>query len=155
MSSLPQSYQMAHTFLKRAVQLVAVYGLGMVAAGEQLAIPIFDVFGFGPSSRGLNRNGSDYAVFAFGVLGSVLVGWMSLIGSMVELAAAENDASIRAKARRSLMMSTGIWFLFDTIFSLGMGEVAHAMFNIPFATLLGGPLYVMHKNDTVDKNKSI
>jgi hypothetical protein len=153
MSSLPQRYQNAHLFLKRVTQLVTVYGLGMVAAGEQLATPLFDVLGFGPNSKALSRDGVDYAIFAFGILGSVLVGWMSLIGSVVDLAGYETDATVRATARRSIMLSTGIWFVCDTGFSLIKGEVEHALFNVPFLTLLGGPLYVMHTTDRPNKAK--
>jgi hypothetical protein len=152
MSPLPQNYRTAHTFFKRVTKLVTLYGVGMVVAGEKFAIPLFDVLGFGPNIRGLNRVGVDYALFSFGVLGSVLVGWMSLIGSMIDLAADEKDVAIRATARRSLILSTAIWFVLDTGFSIVMGEVQHALFNTPFVTLLGVPLYVMHKNDMLDKS---
>jgi hypothetical protein len=128
-------------------QLVTIYGVGMVVAGEKFATPLFDLLGFGPNVNGLNRVSVDYAVFLLGVLGSVIVGWMSLIGSMVDLAAYQEDAAIRATGRRSIMRSTVTWFVFDTGFSLVVGEVNHALFNIPIATLLGTPLYVMHKND--------
>jgi hypothetical protein len=153
MSPLSQKYRTAHTFFKRVTTLVTLYGVGMVLAGEKVATPLFDVLGFGPNIKGLNRVGVDYALFAFGVLGSVIVGWMSLIGSIVDLAAYEDDEIVRATTRRSLMLSTSIWFVFDTGFSLVIGEVQHALFNIPFAAVLGAPLYVMEKNDMLNKSR--
>lgn len=152
-SSLPKNYLTAHTFLNRVAKLVTLYGVGMVAAGEQFATPLFDALGFGPTSKGLEQDGIEYAVFAFGVVGSILVGWMSLLGSMIDLAANDTDATVRATARHGLMLSTATWFLLDTGFSLVKGEVEHALFNIPFAALLGGPLYIMYKNDPADKSK--
>jgi hypothetical protein len=151
-NTLPNSYQYAHKILKRIVALVTIYGAGMVVAGNEFAIPLFDAFRFGPKSRGLNDDGVKYSLFTFGVLGAVLVGWMVLIISMVDLAAYEGDPTVRAMARRGLMLSVATWFLFDTGFSLASGEIEHAIFNIPFGTLIGLPLYIMHTNENGRKN---
>jgi hypothetical protein len=69
-------------------------------AGDKIALPLFDVLGFGPNANGLNRVCVDYALFTFGILGTVIIGWMSLIGSMIDLAAYEEDAAIRFTARK-------------------------------------------------------
>jgi hypothetical protein len=152
-SPLSPQYLSAFRFLRGVVALVIVYGLGMVLSGRVFAANLFDLLLFGPNTRGLDDIGVSYAIFAFGVLGSVLVGWMILVWNVLELAIVEDNPTTRATARRAIATSTAVWFLLDTGFSLVTGEVEHALFNIPFLTLLASPLYVMCKHDTVDKVK--
>jgi hypothetical protein len=153
-SSLSQEYKNAAKHLKIVAALVAIYGLGLNVNGEAFAISLFDLLNFGPNSKGLSESGVSYALFAFGILGAVIMGWMALIWFMVDLATVEDYASVRAMARKGLAISTVSWFLFDTGFSLALGEVEHAAFNLPFVTLLGVPLYRMHVHDVEEKKQS-
>ena len=131
--------------------LVALYGTGMVTAGRGFALPIFDGLGFGPTAR-LDVKGVEYSLFAFGVLGAVIIGWMSLMYFVLELAAHEN-AGVRASARKALIASTAVWFTFDTGFSIVTGELEHAAFNLPFLGLLAVPLYTMSTSDNGQEKK--
>lgn len=152
-SPLSETYLKAHTFLKAVVALVTCHALGMVFLGHIFAASLFDLLQFGPNTRGLAENGVDYAIFAFGVLGAVLVGWMVLLWGILELAV-NSDPHIRSSARRAIATSTAVWFVLDTGFSLATGEVEHALFNIPFVTFLGVPLLVMIRNDAITKTKA-
>lgn len=152
-SSLSKPYLIAHGFLRVVVALVIVYGLCLVVLGRVFAITLFDLLFFGPNARGLDDDGVSYAIFAFGVLGAVICGWMVLMWFMVELAAGGNPTT-RAVARRAIAVSTVVWFTLDTGFSLITGEVEHAVFNAPFAMLLAAPLYIMNKNDHAVKKTS-
>jgi hypothetical protein len=148
-------YLRAHGVFSVIVAIVALYGgVGMVLGGRTLGLPLFDVLGFGPNTRGLDRDAVQYCIFAFGVLGSVIVGWMVLMWFVVRNLAVHPDATVRAHARHAIMWSTAVWFVFDTGFSLATGELAHAAFNIPFVCGLAGPMYLMETSDaTSDANK--
>lgn len=147
------TYLSAYRFLRAVVALVSLYGLGMVFTGQVFAVQLFDFLQFGPNTRGLSEEGVSYAIFAFGVLGAVLVGWMMLILGMLDLAVNEN-ANVRKIARRALANSTALWFVLDTGFSLATAEIEHALFNIPFVTFLGVPLFIMSVNDDAPEKTS-
>jgi hypothetical protein len=141
-------YQLAHTTLRCVILAVVLYGSGMVLAGRTVAGTLFDALGFGPTSYSLDTNGTSYAVFCFGVLGAVIVGWMISLYTLLQLCAAPMaNCEMGQLARRGLFLSASIWFVFDTTFSIVISQPNHALFNIPFALLLMIPLYVMHKND--------
>ena len=116
--------------------LVATYALSLVLAGP-LASRLFDVLGFGMRSGaipdGLPR---DHVLLIYGVLGSVLVGWMLLVAAV----AAGPLRSGEPWAWPALAVSVGVWFLLDTGFSLAMGSWQHAAFNLGFLAALGVPL---------------
>lgn len=46
------------------------------------------------------------------------------------------------------MASIGAWFAVDTGFSLAIGSWQHALFNVPFALLLGVPLALARPRST-------
>lgn len=158
-----QQYHFAHDFLRCTVFAVFIYGSGMVVAGRTVAGTLFDAFGFGPTTHALDGNGLRYAIFCFGVLGSVIVGWMLSLYSLLEMCALKRHDStinhhgnyaVRRSARRGLFLSAIIWFLFDTTFSIVVGECNHALFNIPFVMLFIVPLQVMHRYDVEDEPSS-
>lgn len=151
-AALSRKYRLAHKALIGVLVLVTLYAVGMVIAGETLCIPLFDTLRFGPNSRGLDANGIQYAIFAFGVLGAVLIGWMVLLAAVTDFAISD-DSGVRAKARSSMSLSVGVWFFWDTSFSLARGEYEHAAFNLPFVALLMCPLYVMMVNDVPNDKK--
>lgn len=134
--------------LRVVVWLVAIYGVLMVMSGRAFAIPLFDRLGFGPNSRSLPEIGIDYSVFCFGIIGAVIVGWMVLLITMLELAASV-DNNARAMARQSIGISIATWFALDTGFSIAIGEMRHAAFNLIFIMLLAAPLYIMDRNDSI------
>jgi hypothetical protein len=163
--SFGRHYRRAHQCLRAVLTCVAIYALGMVMAGRTFAIPLFDALQFGPhaprysggvsssSDDTARENVVDYAVFCFGVLGSVILGWMVLLAGVVELAV-HDDRLIRYRARSILVASVTVWFIFDTGFSLAIGEWQHAMFNLPFVTLLMTPLFVMMRCDNNDDDNA-
>ena len=157
-----QQYHSAHLLLRCIVFGVLVYGSGMVLAGRVVAATLFDTLGFGPSTHALDENGERYAMFCFGVLGSVIVGWMLSLYTLLDMCDLQQSessgcgmnrhhATIRQSARRGIFLSGSIWFLFDTTFSIVISEYNHALFNIPFVMLFLLPLHVMHRNDDGDE----
>jgi hypothetical protein len=119
-----------------AAVLVGLYASSLVVAGP-VTSRLFDVLGFGMSSGaipdGLPR---EHVLFVYGVLGSVLVGWMVLIAAV----AAGALRSGGSWAWTALALSVATWFLLDTGFSLGVGSWQHALFNLGFLAALGVPL---------------
>jgi hypothetical protein len=116
--------------------LVAGYAASLVLAGP-VASRLFDVLGFGMRSGeipdGLPR---EHVLFVYGVLGSVLVGWMLLVAAV----AAGPLRSGEPWAWPALAVSVGTWFVLDTGFSLLVGSWPHAVFNLGFLAALGLPL---------------
>jgi hypothetical protein len=116
--------------------LIAAYAAALVVAGA-VTSRLFDVLGFGMRSgaipAGLPR---EYVLFVYGVLGSVLVGWMVLVAGI----AAGPLRSEAPWAWRVVAGSVGTWFLLDTGFSLAVGSWQHALFNLGFVAALGVPL---------------
>lgn len=141
------AYLRAHGNLKTIVVLVAIYGTCMVMLGRSVAMPLFDGLGFGPNSKGLNSEAIDYCIFMFGVLGAVIVGWMTLMWNVLQHLAIHSDPSVRTLARKSLIFSTATWFVLDTGYSIAIHEYEHAAFNFPFVTSLAIPLYLMSNAD--------
>ena len=116
--------------------LIAAYAASLVLAGS-VTSRLFDVLGFGMRSAavpdGLPR---EHVLFVYGVLGSVLVGWMVLLAAV----AAGPLRSGAPWARSALAASVGTWFVLDTGFSLAVGSWQHAVFNLGFLAALGVPV---------------
>jgi len=141
-------YRRAYTVLRCSLLGILIYGIGMVVAGRYVAFGLFDVLGFGPKSASLDSNGEKYAIFCFGVLGSCIVGWMnSLLSFLSQCEAPQMSRELRTLGRQGIFRSTSIWFVFDTTFSIVIGQYNHAIFNIPFAMVIMTPLYLMHRNE--------
>lgn len=116
--------------------LVAAYAASLVVAGA-VTSRLFDVLGFGMRSgaipEGLPR---EHVLFVYGILGSVLVGWMTLVAAVAA-------GPLRTEAPWAwcvLAVSVATWFLLDTTFSLVVGSWQHALFNLGFLAALGVPL---------------
>ena len=116
--------------------LIGLYAASLVVAGP-VTSRLFDVLGFGMRSGAIPEGlPQHHVLFVYGVLGSVLVGWMVLVAAVaaVPLRAGE------PWAWRAVTLSVAIWFLLDTGFSLAMGSWQHAVFNLGFVAALGVPL---------------
>lgn len=122
----------------------------MVTAGRWFALPMFDWLQFGPAHMGLtDATAIDYSVFTFGVLGAVIMGWMTLIHCILPLVKYERDARVRCLVRNGIWGCTILWFLMDTGFSVAVRQYTHALFNIPFGLSLAIPLYILSTNDCI------
>ena len=116
--------------------LVAAYATALVLAGG-VAGRLFDVLGFGMRAAGVPEGPPrDHVLLVYGVLGSVLVGWMVLVAAL----AAGPLRSGEPWAWPALAASVGSWFVLDTGFSLAIGSWQHALFNLGFVAALGVPL---------------
>jgi hypothetical protein len=123
-------------WLISASVLIGLYAASLVVAGP-VTSRLFDVLGFGMRSGAIPEGlPQHHVLFVYGVLGSVLVGWMVLVAAVaaVPLRAGE------PWAWRAVTLSVAIWFLLDTGFSLAMGSWQHAVFNLGFVAALGVPL---------------
>jgi len=121
---------------------VAGYAASLVVAGP-VTSRLFDLFGFGMRSGGIPDGAPrDHVLFVYGVLGSVLVGWMVLVAAVAA-------GPLRARqpwALPALAASVGTWFVLDSGFSLAVGSWQHAVFNLGFLAALGIPLAGLHRS---------
>lgn len=122
--------------LSAVLALVAAYAVVLVVAGRT-AGRLFDLLGFGPEGAGVPEGPAmEHALLVYGVLGAVILGWAVLLLAVVHLGIGSGD-------RRwwwAVVASLGVWFVTDTGFSLAVGNWQHALFNLPFAVVLGIPL---------------
>lgn len=119
-----------------AALAVAAYGASMVLV-PRVSGGLFAALGFGMREAGIVDGAArSYVLFIYGVLGSVLIGWMALVAAVA--AGPLKDGN--PWAWRALASSVGAWFLFDTTLSLVLGEWQHALVNLGFLAALGLPL---------------
>jgi len=116
--------------------LVAAYGIVLVAAGP-VAARLFDTLGFGMAAVGVPEGPArSHLLFVYGVLGAVLTGWMLTLAAVASGPLGDDDGRLR----RRLAAAFVVWFLLDTGMSLAVGVWQHALFNLAFLALIGGPL---------------
>ena len=121
---------------------VAVYGVGLVVAGLFLGDHVFDRLGFGPDDGKIADGRSrDYLRLVFGILGAVIVGWMTTIGAIVLGPLQRREAW----AWWAIVSAVAVWFTLDTGLSLVLGFVGHALFNAVFAGALAVPLLAIRR----------
>jgi hypothetical protein len=118
------------------VAAVAVYALALVFAGLWLGDTLFDLLGFGPEDGNVVESQREYIRLLYGILGAVIVGWMTTIGAIVVGPLRRREVW----AWWAISIATLIWFLLDTGLSLVLGFVGHALFNVVFAIGLAVPL---------------
>lgn len=129
---------------------VAAYGLFMVVRPD-LASELFDLFGFGPESAGVAEGPArDYALFITGVLGAVIVGWMTL-SILTTRAFLREQAMPRSAGGAAVLTSLVVWFVVDTGYSLVEGEWQHALFNVAFILVAGLPAYGWWRSASVTR----
>ena len=125
--------------------IVACYGLLLVIAGKHVADLLFDRLGFGLEAAATESSVTiDYLVLVYGVLGSVLVGWMVALAGIAV-------GPLRRRelwAWRTVTASMLAWFVIDTAFSLVVGFTGHALFNVVFIAAVGAPLAGMRNELT-------
>jgi hypothetical protein len=118
------------------VATVALYALALVVAGLWLGDTLFDVLGFGPEDGNVADSQREYVQLVYGILGAVIVGWMTTIGFITSGPLRRREAW----AWWAVVASTLNWFILDTGISLALGFVGHALFNVAFAIGLAVPL---------------
>lgn len=120
---------------------VAGYAAGLVLF-PQLAGRLFEALGFGMREGGIvDDPARSYVLFLYGVLGSVIIGWMTLIAAVVVGPLKDGNPW----AWPALVVSVSAWFVLDTGFSLTVGEWQHALFNLAFFAALGLPLLMWRR----------
>ena len=122
--------------LMLVVVAVAVYAIGLVVAGLWLGDTVFNTLGFGPEDGNVVDTQREYVRLVYGILGAVIVGWMTTIGFIAFGPLRRREAW----AWWALVASALIWFVLDTGLSLLLGFVGHALFNLVFAVGLAVPL---------------
>jgi hypothetical protein len=129
------SKRIALAWLQIVLVGVFLYSLVLVFAGRT-AGSLFALFGFGPDESIDTSAVRDYLRLPLMVLGAVMAGWSLLMMQLVR-------GPLREGSRWAWLMlvqSLALWFLLDTGMSLVLGHPTHALFNIPFAVMLGVPL---------------
>lgn len=82
---------------------------------------------------------ADYVRLIYGILGSVIVGWMVVLGAIAL-------GSFRRReqwAWWALFSSVAVWFVLDTTMSLALRWPTHAAFNVPFGAALATPIVAL------------
>lgn len=124
--------------------LVAAYAVAMVVAGRTVD-RLFDLLGFGSGDAGVpDGPPMEHVLLLQGVLGAVILGWAVLLAAVVHVGLRSGDP----RWWWALVASIGAWFVVDTGFSLAIGSWHHALFNVPFALLLGVPLALARLRST-------
>jgi hypothetical protein len=88
--------------------------------------------------------GERYVTFVYGVLGAVIIGWLSLVLLLARVVGRTGSRSVAS----AMVGSTLIWFVVDTLFSLVMGYPANAISNIAFAAVLLFPMWNLQRSCT-------
>jgi hypothetical protein len=77
-----------------------------------------------------------YLTFVYGVLGAVIVGWMSLVALLARSVARTASRSVAT----ALVVSTLVWFAVDGALSLALGYWPNAVTNAVFLGVLLVPM---------------
>lgn len=127
-------------WLEVALVGVLVYSATLVVSGR-LAGRLFDLLGFGMREAGITAGGSaeQHVLLVYGVLGSVLIGWMATL-----LLIARGPLRRRDPWAWTTFASVfALWFVIDTIFSLAVRAPTHALFNVGFLLAVAPPLIAL------------
>jgi hypothetical protein len=119
---------------------VIAYSATLVIAGPT-AGRLFDLLGFGMRAAGVvpGSPAEQHVLLVYGVLGSVMLGWATMLLLIAR-------GPLRARdpwAWRTFATAFGLWFVVDTTFSLVIGSVPHAVFNVAFLGAIAPPLFGM------------
>jgi hypothetical protein len=118
--------------------VTAVFGLSMMI-WPRPGIAYFNMLFFGslryPVSMG--PAASEYLDFVYGVLGAVIIGWMSLLITLC-LRSLKDQSSVGVA-----LPPIAIWLVVDSVFSIVSGFWQNAASNILFAAVLAIPIWRM------------
>lgn len=116
-------------WLQFALVGVLVYSTSLVIAGRP-AGRLFDQLGFGMRAAGISPGGpqEQHVLLVYGVLGSVLIGWMATLLLIARGPLRQRDPW----AWTTFATGIALWFVIDSTFSLVVGASAHAAFNVVF-----------------------
>lgn len=119
------------------VVAVVAYAIALVVSGLFLGDMVFDRLGFGPDDGDIaGASSRAYLRLVYGILGAVIVGWMTTIGLIV-------IGPLRRREKWAwwaIVSAVAAWFVLDTGLSVVLGFVGHALFNVAFAVALAVPL---------------
>lgn len=127
-------------WLQSVLVCVLVYSTVLVVSGRT-AGRLFDLLGFGMREAGIPSGGSaeQHVLLVYGVLGSVLIGWMTTLLLIARGPLRQRDPW----AWTAFASVFPLWFVIDTTFSLAVGARTHALFNIVFLLAVAPPLVGM------------
>lgn len=119
------------------------FGLTMIFLPDRTAHG-FGVLLYGHAERiaSFGPEAAAYIALVHAVLGAVMLGWGCILLFIVL-------GPLRRGSREALMMvtlSVGLWFVFDTLFSLWSGFRQNALLNFVFFTFIGIPLLGIYRS---------
>ena len=112
---------------------VIVYSLGLMFLPTTMH-QAFNTLFYGASDA--NGDLTDYISLIYGVLGAVIIGWMVMLMSILMTAFRRGER----EAWQTIVLSMVIWFVVDSGFSIYIGVIEHAIFNVIFMILFAIPL---------------
>lgn len=146
-TSMPQTPASTPTFwikwLTYTTEFTVLFGLFMVLA-PRLTQQAFGLLLFqNPDQIGsFNPQATAYIALAHAVMGSVMIGWGSLMFMLVRRLSAK-DAK---ETCRMIAISVLLWYVPDTVFSVYSGFWQNAVLNTSFAVLYAVPLIALRKH---------
>lgn len=118
---------------------VIIYG-GCLMLFPRAMHTLFNTLFFGESDA--NGTLTHYIHLIYGVLGAVLIGWMVMLLGIIRSPFRHGERW----AWQTITSSVLIWFLVDSGFSIVIGVVEHAIFNVGFAVLYTIPLAATYRD---------
>ena len=123
--------------------IVVMFGLFMAVCNRTHAFDLMNrqinsVFWQAPASgdAALPEGLSDFQGWIYSVLGATMSGW----GVMLVFVVAYPFRSSQCWARNAVALALGVWFAFDSLFSLLAGVLFNAVVNAVFLLLAAIPL---------------
>lgn len=116
---------------------VIVYGFSLIVLPHTMHT-FFNALFFSSSDaiHAIAEETPEFIALVYGVLGAVIIGWMTALMSLLMGAFQQGQRS----AWNTLTLSVALWYALDTGFSLYLGSVAHALFNTIFFVMFALPL---------------
>lgn len=134
------SFQFWRRWLLGAMGLAIGYSLTILLFSDTMQ-GLFNALFFGFAPTVFSPEAHAYIRLVQGVLAAVLIGWMTTLLLLVLLLFQQPDRRVWL----IITVSIGVWFVLDTGFSVGIGVLAHALFNVPFLVLFGVPLLALYR----------
>jgi hypothetical protein len=119
---------------------VILYGFSLILLPDVMQ-NLFNTLFFSAPGATYSADAQAYITLAQGVLGAVVIGWMLMVMSILVGAFRRGERS----AWNTLALSLLCWFVIDTGFSLAVGNVAHALFNLLFLVMFAIPLAATYR----------
>lgn len=135
------SFQFWRRWLILVTGGVILYALILIFLPEPMKNLFEQLFFSHESPIAANQGARSSATFVYGVLGAVLIGWMTTLLLLLIGPFQRPQRDIW----NTLTVSIIVWYVIDSGFSVVIGIVSHALFNTGFLILFAIPLAATYR----------